>query len=87
MNNFFEIKKKSNEANLARVGIIHTPHGDILTPAFIPVGTKATVKSLTPEQVEKYISPEAVLANTYHLYLEPGQDIVKSHGGFQKMMN
>lgn len=82
----FEIKKKSDEAPLARVGIIHTPHGDIHTPAFITVGTKATVKSLTPEQVRDAVGAQAVLANTYHLYLEPGDDIVARHGGFPKMM-
>lgn len=82
----FEIVKKSVEAPLARTGIIHTPHGNIETPAFIPVGTKATVKSLTSEQVEEYIGAQAVLANTYHLYLQPGDDLVKAHGGFAKMM-
>lgn len=82
----FEIIKKSNEAPLARAGIIHTPHGDVLTPAFITVGTKATVKSLTPEQVKEYVGAQAVLANTYHLYLQPGDDLVKDHGGFAKMM-
>ena len=88
MKNFgFEIIKKSTEAPLARVGIIHTPHGDIETPAFIPVGTKATVKSILPEDFEKYVKSDAVLANTYHLYLEPGPEIVKKHGGFAKMMN
>lgn len=88
MKNFgFEITKKSSEAPLARVGIIHTPHGDIETPAFIPVGTKATVKSILPEDFVKYVKSDAVLANTYHLYLEPGPEIVKKHGGFQKMMN
>ncbi len=83
----FEIEKKSEEFPLARVGIIHTPHGDIHTPAFIPVGTKATVKALTVEEVKKYVGGEAVLANTYHLYLQPGDEIVKKHGGFAKMMN
>ncbi len=83
----FEIIKKSEEASLARVGVIHTPHGDIETPAFITVGTKATVKSLTPEQVRDSVGAQAVLANTYHLYLQPGDEIVKSHGGFPKMMN
>ena len=88
MKNFsFEIIKKSKEASLARVGVIHTPHGDIETPAFIPVGTKATVKSILPEDFVKYVQSDAVLANTYHLYLEPGNEIVKKHGGFQKMMN
>lgn len=82
----FEITKKSEEAPLARVGIIHTPHGDVHTPAFITVGTKATVKSLTPEQVRDAVGAQAVLANTYHLYLEPGDEIVAKHGGFPKMM-
>jgi queuine tRNA-ribosyltransferase len=90
----FEIVKKSEEvdnegnlrAPLARAGIIHTPHGDIKTPAFITVGTKATVKSLSPEQLEKYVGAEAILANTYHLYLQPGDEIVKKHGGFPHMM-
>ncbi len=91
----FEIVKKSEEvdgegklrAPLARAGIIHTPHGDIETPAFITVGTKATVKSLTPEQVSEYVGAQAVLANTYHLYLQPGDEIVAKHGGFGAMMN
>ncbi|MCF7898575.1 MAG: tRNA guanosine(34) transglycosylase Tgt [Candidatus Pacebacteria bacterium] len=82
----FEITKKSSEAPLARVGIIHTPHGDIHTPAFITVGTKATVKSLTVEDVSNYVGAQAVLANTYHLYLKPGDDLVLKHGGFAKMM-
>src|SRR5690606_15952982 len=70
----------------ARVGEIHTAHGVIKTPAFIPVGTKATVKSLTPEQVAS-LGAQAVLANTYHLYLEPGDEIVKRAGGIQTFMN
>jgi queuine tRNA-ribosyltransferase len=82
----FEITKKSAEAPLARTGIIHTPHGDIETPAFITVGTKATVKALTPEQVRDAVGAQAVLANTYHLYLEPGDEIVAAHGGFPRMM-
>ncbi|MDQ5962899.1 MAG: queuine tRNA-ribosyltransferase [Patescibacteria group bacterium] len=82
----FEIVRKSSEAPLARAGVIHTPHGDIHTPAFITVGTKATVKSLTGEEVRDYVGAEAVLANTYHLYLQPGDEIVKKHGGFAKMM-
>ncbi len=83
----FSISKKSIEAPLARVGVIHTPHGDIETPAFIPVGTKATIKSILPEDFQKYVVADACLANTYHLYLEPGSEIVKKHGGFAKMMN
>lgn len=88
MRNFsFSIVKKSSEAPLARAGVIHTSHGDIETPAFIPVGTKATVKSILPEDFVKYVGSDAVLANTYHLYLEPGSEIVKDHGGFANMMN
>lgn len=82
----FEITKKIKDAPLARAGIIHTPHGNIETPAFITVGTKATVKSLTPEQIRDAVGAQAVLANTYHLYLEPGDEIVAAHGGFPKMM-
>lgn len=82
----FEIIKKSDEAKLARAGIIHTPHGDIETPAFITVGTKATVKSLTVEQIQDNVGAQCVLANTYHLYLQPGDELVAKHGGFAKMM-
>ncbi len=81
----FEIVKKSEETSLARAGIIHTPHGDIQTPAFIPVGTKATVKALDVEMIKK-VAGQAVLANTYHLYLQPGEKIVQAHGGLAKMM-
>lgn len=82
----FEIIKKSDEAKLARAGIIHTPHGDVETPAFITVGTKATVKALTVEQVKDNVGAQCVLANTYHLYLQPGDELVAKHGGFAKMM-
>lgn len=81
----FEIQKKSTDT-LARVGVIHTPHGDIQTPAFIVVGTKATVKSLTMEQV-KELGAQIVLSNTYHLYLEPGDELVRDAGGLAKFMN
>jgi queuine tRNA-ribosyltransferase len=83
----FEIRKKSTEAPLARTGIIHTPHGDIRTPAFVVVGTKATVKALSPEMVRDTIGAQVALANTYHLYLQPGSGIVEKHGGFAGMMN
>ncbi len=82
----FEITHSSKEAPLARSGVIHTPHGDIQTPAFITVGTKATVKALTAEQIRDAVGAQAVLANTYHLYLEPGDEIVAKHGGFPNMM-
>ncbi len=74
------------ENGLGRVGTIHTPHGDIQTPAFVTVGTKATVKALTPEQV-KDAGAQVVLANTYHLYLEPGDELIKNLGGLHKVMN
>ncbi len=71
---------------LGRTGTIHTPHGDVATPAFIVVGTKATVKSVMPEEVAK-VGAQAVLANAYHLYLQPGPDIVDAAGGLGKFMN
>lgn len=70
-----------------RAGVIHTAHGDIATPAFIPVGTKATVKALSPEQVRDDVKADAVLANTYHLYLQPGTEILEKAGGLHKFMN
>ncbi len=73
--------------SLARAGNIETIHGTLETPAFIPVATKATVKSLTPELVSDAVGAEAVLANTYHLYLQPGAEIVKNAGGLGKFMN
>ena len=71
----------------ARRGVIHTPHGDIQTPVFMPVGTQATVKSVTPEELKDKIGAQIILANTYHLYLRPGQDLVKEAGGLHKFMN
>lgn len=71
---------------LARTGTITTPHGTIQTPAFIPVGTKATLKALTPEQLEA-VGAQAVLANAYHLYLRPGHEIIDKAGGLHTFMN
>ncbi|HEX9609008.1 MAG TPA: tRNA guanosine(34) transglycosylase Tgt [Candidatus Paceibacterota bacterium] len=71
---------------LGRAGTIMTPHGPIETPAFVAVGTKGTVKSLTPEQVRS-IGVQVVLGNTYHLYLEPGNSIVSALGGLGRFMN
>ena len=81
---FFKIEKKG--PGLSRAGKISTAHGDILTPAFIPVGTKATVKSLTPKEIKEDLLAQAVLANTYHLYLEPGDKIVRDFGGLGEFM-
>ena len=69
-----------------RVGVIRTPHGEIRTPAFIAVGTQATVKTVLPETM-KELGAQAVLANAYHLYLQPGPDIVDSAGGLGAFMN
>ena len=77
------IDKKSG----ARRGVVHTPHGDIQTPVFMPVGTQATVKSMTPEELKEMVGAQIILSNTYHLYLRPGQDIVKEAGGLHKFMN
>ncbi len=70
-----------------RAGLLETAHGNIPTPAFIPVGTKATIKSLTPEQVKDMVGADAILANTYHLYLQPGTEVLKNAGGLGKFMN
>ncbi|MCU0667041.1 MAG: tRNA guanosine(34) transglycosylase Tgt [Patescibacteria group bacterium] len=81
----FDIQKE-HPNGLARAGVIHTPHGDIKTPAFIVVGTKATVKALTPEQIAS-TGAQAVLANAYHLYLQPGPETVDKAGGVGSFMN
>lgn len=81
----FSIKKRL-AGTIGRVGEITTPHGVIQTPAFIAVGTKATVKALTPEMV-KDLGAQATLENTYHLYLQPGDDIVRENGGVAKFMH
>lgn len=81
----FSIEKKL-EGTLARAGEIVTPNGVIKTPAFVTVGTKATVKALTAEQIRS-LGAQVVLANTYHLYLQPGADIVAKAGGFGKFMD
>ena len=85
MENFFRLLKQDKKSK-ARMGEIKTPHGVILTPAFIPVGSQATVKSLTPQDLEE-ISVQVFFANTYHLYLRPGVKIVKKMGGLHQFMN
>ncbi len=82
---FFRIIKKHSKSK-ARLGLVRTTNGVMRTPAFFPVATKATVKSLTPEDIRK-IGFEGVLANAYHLYLQPGHKIVKKMGGLHKFMN
>jgi queuine tRNA-ribosyltransferase len=81
----FNIEHKL-EGTLARAGIINTPHGQIETPAFIVVGTKASVKAILPEQLNE-IGAQAVLSNAYHLYLQPGHKLVEKAGGLGKFMH
>ena len=78
------IKKDPNTA--ARRGCFHTPHGDIQTPIFMPVGTAATVKGVMPETL-KELGSQIILSNTYHLYNRPGTEIIKKAGGVHKFMN
>ena len=70
----------------ARLGKVHTPHGTFDTPMFMPVGTLATVKTMSPEDLES-MHAEIILSNTYHLWLRPGEDIIKEAGGLHKFMN
>lgn len=79
----FKIKHKNGQA---RTGIFKTPHGDIKTPVFMPVGTKATVKTLSPQDLEN-LNTNIILSNTYHLYLRPGEKVVKKMEGLHKWMN
>ena len=71
----------------ARRGVVHTPHGDIQTPIFMPVGTQATVKSMTTDELKDEVKAQIILSNTYHLYLRPGNELVKEAGGLHKFMN
>ena len=81
---YFETIKQDAKTG-ARAGILHTPHGDIETPTFMPVGTQASVKGVTPRDLKETKS-QIILANTYHLYMRPGDEIVKKAGGLHKFM-
>jgi len=81
----YELIKKDKKTG-ARLGKLHTPHGVIETPIFMPVGTQATVKTMSPEEL-KEMNAQIILSNTYHLFLRPGHDIVKDAGGLHKFMN
>ena len=83
---FSFVEGRALAERLGRTGVITTPHGAIATPAFIPVGTKATVKSVLPESM-KELGAQAILANAYHLYLQPGPEIVDEAGGVGSFMN
>ena len=82
---WYELKHVCKQSG-ARYGILHTPHGDVDTPMFMPVGTLATVIGISPEQLKEMHS-QVILANTYHLWLRPGEDVVKMAGGLHKFMN
>jgi queuine tRNA-ribosyltransferase len=83
MNYSFKLLNKSGNA---RAGIITTPHGEIATPIFMPVGTLATVKAMSPDELEG-IGAEIILSNTYHNYIRPGVDIIEKAGGLHSFMN
>lgn len=82
---WYELKHICKQTG-ARYGILHTPHGDVETPMFMPVGTLATVKGISPEQL-KEMNSGVILSNTYHLWLRPGEDVVEKAGGLHKFMN
>ena len=81
----FDLKKQDTDTS-ARLGEMITPHGIVHTPAFMPVGTQGTVKSMLPEEIKK-CGAEIILGNTYHLYLRPGHETIKKLGGLHRFMN
>ncbi len=82
---FFELTHEDTRSH-ARTGIMHTDHGDVQTPIFMPVGTQATVKTLDSSDIE-HIDAQIILGNTYHLHLRPGEDLIAEHGGLHAFMN
>lgn len=82
----YELIKKDAKTG-ARRGRIYTPHGIIETPVFMPVGTQATVKTMTPDELKEMIDAKIILSNTYHLHVRPGDDLIKEAGGLHKFMN
>ena len=81
----FEVEHVDKQTG-ARLGLLHTPHGDIQTPVYMPVGTQATVKAMTPRDVEE-TGASIILSNTYHLYLRPGHTLVQEAGGLHSFMH
>ena len=81
----FEIKKRDKKSR-ARLGVVHTAHGDIQTPIYMPVGTQACVKAMTSREMHE-IGTQILLSNTYHLHLRPGEALVKEAGGLHTFMN
>lgn len=82
----YELIKKDKKTG-ARRGRIHTPHGIIETPVFMPVGTQATVKAMTPDELKEMVGAQIILSNTYHLYLRPGDELVRDAGGLHQFMH
>ena len=82
----YELLKKDKKTG-ARRGRIYTPHGIIETPVFMPVGTQATVKAMTPDELKEMVDARIILSNTYHLFLRPGDELIKEAGGLHKFMN
>ena len=82
----YELIKKDAKTG-ARRGRIYTPHGIIETPVFMPVGTQATVKAMTPDELKEMVNAKIILSNTYHLYLRPGDELIAEAGGLHKFMN
>lgn len=81
----FEVLKTCKQSG-ARLGLLHTPHGDHHTPVYMPVGTAATVKAMTPREMLE-IGTEIMLSNTYHLHLRPGEDLIREAGGLHRFMS
>lgn len=86
MDKFYYETIKQDGKTGARVGILHTPHGDIMTPTYMPVGTQATVKGVMPKDLLD-AKTQIILSNTYHLYMRPGDELIKEAGGLHKFMN
>ncbi|MBE7159535.1 MAG: tRNA guanosine(34) transglycosylase Tgt, partial [Rhodospirillales bacterium] len=82
----FELQAVCPETG-ARAGLLHTAHGTIETPVFMPVGTQGTVKGLTPRDLQNDLDAKIILANTYHLYLRPGHERIRRHGGLHRFMS
>ena len=83
----FEVFKPATETTRGRLGKIKTAHGEILTPAFMPVGTLGTVKAITPKVLQEELKSQIILSNTYHLYLRPGHELIQRAGGLHRFMN
>ena len=81
----FELLKTCKQSG-ARLGLLHTPHGTIETPCYMPVGTQATVKAMTPRDLED-VKANIILSNTYHLYMRPGHRLVEEAGGLHRFMH